>query len=126
MICHSNRLLLADTANNVLGIFQIVSGRLSTMIDACPKYSAASPHTAACVGVGVAITIMSGSEVMSNTEEYTGVLLPRKFRFGKDASTPATRVTAGKSSRTLACTVPAIPIPMITAFFSNRDSRSDA
>src|SRR5215475_1576376 len=58
---------------------------------------------------------------MSNTDGYTGVLSSRKVKLRADLSIPATRATPGKSSRTLACTVPAIPIPMITTCCCNRD-----
>ena len=51
-----------------------------------------------------------------------GALSPRKAKAREDVSIPAIRATSGTSSRALACTIPAIPIPIISTLCSNEDS----
>src|SRR6516162_10236415 len=59
---------------------------------------------------------------MSNRDVYTGFSLPQKVKLHGEVSIPATRSTPETSSRALACTLPATPIPTITIFCSNRES----
>jgi len=98
---------------------RLAAAGFSSRMAACGKCALTFWHTVACVGVGVAMTTMSGSyrRAASMRSAWTGTCFPRKGSVGGRSgpvSTPASTARLGTCSRALICDWPAMLVRLLS------------